>query len=278
MTVLSLDLAIYGPHPAGNGLVLPPSSSTIISGPTEAVVVDTPIFAKDVDALIARIDALGRRLTTIFITHAHGDHYFGLGRLLEHFPDAKAVSHPAVVASAEANHETIREQFGFLFDGRALEGTVVPSAMTEGSLVIDGEQISVILADQADTSPTALLWVPSISTLITGDVVYNGAHLYLAETGPDDWAKWIDSIDAVEALQPRVVVPGHQRPELLDREPSEMIAETRDYINLFADLVADGRSTDELIAAITTRYPDHANPGALAYAAQLAVTSRDGVK
>ena len=34
--------------------------------------------------------ASGKNLTTIYITHGHGDHWFGIGALLEHFPNAKA--------------------------------------------------------------------------------------------------------------------------------------------------------------------------------------------
>ncbi len=35
-----------------------------------------------------------RNLTTIYVTHGHFDHFFGLSVLLDQFPDAKAIATP----------------------------------------------------------------------------------------------------------------------------------------------------------------------------------------
>ena len=43
------------------------------------------------------VAASGKNLTTIYITHGHGDHWFGIGTLLERFPNARAVATPNVV-------------------------------------------------------------------------------------------------------------------------------------------------------------------------------------
>jgi len=47
------------------------------------------------------IRATGKNLTTICITHGHGDHVFGLTALLAAFPDARAVTTAAVVPGAQ---------------------------------------------------------------------------------------------------------------------------------------------------------------------------------
>jgi hypothetical protein len=47
--------------------------------------------------LYKKIEDGGKNLTTIYITHGHGDHWFGIGALLERFPGARAVASPDVV-------------------------------------------------------------------------------------------------------------------------------------------------------------------------------------
>lgn len=54
-----------------------PTTSTVIFGATDAVLVDAVMIMEDVDALGDMIASTGKTLTTIFITHGHGDHFFG---------------------------------------------------------------------------------------------------------------------------------------------------------------------------------------------------------
>ena len=52
---------------------------------------------KQADDLVDWVVASGKNLKTIYITHGHGDHWFGIGTLLERFPNARAVATPDVV-------------------------------------------------------------------------------------------------------------------------------------------------------------------------------------
>ncbi|MGC2384665.1 MAG: MBL fold metallo-hydrolase, partial [Nitrososphaeraceae archaeon] len=72
-------------------------ASTLIYGKRDAVLVDAFMTIKQADDLVKWISASGKNLTTIYITHGHGDHWFGVGTLLERFPNAKAVATPDVV-------------------------------------------------------------------------------------------------------------------------------------------------------------------------------------
>src|ERR1700756_5752347 len=72
-------------------------ASTLIYGMRDAVLVDAFMTVKQATALAHWIAAKGKNLTTIYITHGHGDHWFGIGTLLERFPHARAVATPNVV-------------------------------------------------------------------------------------------------------------------------------------------------------------------------------------
>ena len=76
-----------------------PISSTLIYGKHDAVLVDTFLTLEQSDDLVKWVTASGMNLTTIYITHGHGDHWFGIGALLSHFPNARAVATSEVVRS-----------------------------------------------------------------------------------------------------------------------------------------------------------------------------------
>jgi glyoxylase-like metal-dependent hydrolase (beta-lactamase superfamily II) len=74
-----------------------PTSATLIYGKRDAVLVDAFLTVEQARALVEWVAASGKKLTTIYITHGHGDHFFGVGALLDRFPNAKAVATPKVL-------------------------------------------------------------------------------------------------------------------------------------------------------------------------------------
>src|SRR3989441_8667577 len=78
-------------------------ASTLIYGVRDAVLVDAFMTVKQANALADWIVARAKNLTTIYITHGHGDHWFGVATLLERFPHAKAVATPSAVKVMRQN-------------------------------------------------------------------------------------------------------------------------------------------------------------------------------
>ena len=113
----------------------------------------------------------------------------------------------------------------------------------------------------SDTDKTTVLHVPSIGLVVAGDVVYNGAHQYLAEAANGGLQAWMKALDVVAALKPRHVVAGHKNKALAD-DP-KTIEETRRYLQDAERLRAESHNALEFYNAIVERYPDRLNPSAL---------------
>lgn len=258
---LTLDVYTSPGFDLPNGGQFSPTTSTLVLGPTEALLVDTQYLPEHVEEVQRRIVASGKRLTTIFITHAHSDHYFGLERLLAAFPEATAVASAAVAAHAADNLEADRDYSQQFFAGAAVDNTVLPQALDSDELTVDGEIVRVIDLPQADIHPTSALHLPSIKAVIAGDAIYNGINPFLAVSGPAEWPKWVESTDIIANLDPHIVVAGHKQPELPDSPAA--IAETRAYLRDFIDGVDSQPDSGAFVAHMQQLYPAHGNPSAL---------------
>lgn len=244
-----------------------PVTSTLILGEREAVLVDTQFTGAQVDALGDLVASSGRRLTAIYITHGHVDHYFGLGRLLARFPDARPVATRAVADHIAASRDAEIAASEPLFDDLALPGDDLPTPLEDNVLWLEGRELRAIDVGQSDIAPSTVLHIPSLEAVIAGDVVYNGIHQFLALGGPDEWSAWIESIGLVEALAPRILVAGHKPLDASDDDVVAIIDGSRDYIRDFADAVASAGSPDDVVATMSEKYPDRGNPTALMFSA-----------
>jgi Metallo-beta-lactamase superfamily len=84
--------------PGKESLAWVANSATLIYGEQDALLVDTFLTVEQSNGLANAIVASGKTLKAIYITHAHGDHFFGVKVLQDRFPSAKALATPAVVA------------------------------------------------------------------------------------------------------------------------------------------------------------------------------------
>lgn len=236
-----------------------PTTATLVLGRRDAVLVDTLYMPEDVQRVADAVQASGRRLTTIFITHGHHDHHYGLAQILERFPDATPVAAPEVVDDIERRRVDDTPFFSRLFAELSEPPSVVPRPLDGDVIEVDDVELRVLHVGQADIDPNTSLHIPSIAAIVAGDVVYNGIHQMMVFGGPGEWEAWIASVDQLAALEPKVIVAGHKKPEASDEDATRILRESRAYIEDFADAAAAAASAEEIVAAMVARWPDHGN-------------------
>jgi glyoxylase-like metal-dependent hydrolase (beta-lactamase superfamily II) len=236
-------------------------AATLIYGARDAVLVDAFMTVKQANALADWVAARGKNLTTIYITHGHGDHWFGVGTLLERFPHAKAVATPNAVKvmRQNASPEALEGIWKPGFPGQIPDKLVIADELKGNVIDLEGHELVAVELGHTDTDYTTCLNVASLGLVVAGDAAYNDVHLYLAESNAQTRQEWIAALDAIESLNPRAVVAAHKRPENDDHP--RIIEETRQYIRDFDRLAETTTSAQDLYDRMLELYPNRVNPG-----------------
>ncbi|KAH7378924.1 beta-lactamase-like protein [Cadophora sp. MPI-SDFR-AT-0126] len=249
-----------------------PISCTLIHGSDSAILVDTPITTLHTNSLADWIASTipHKKLTAIYVTHGHGDHFFGLPTLRKRFPGVKTyatqgtLDHMLDQLDPSYFHRMYGSRFPRQIDQQPPLTEMVEVLPPSGELELESHTLIAIEVGQADTHNSTVLWVPCIRLAVCGDVVYGDCHQMLAEcTTSDLRTAWIRSIRKVESLSPDTVVPGHKKEGEVDG--TWHLKETREYIQTFDGLIRSGKAKNskELTSLMLQKYPHRFNPGAL---------------
>jgi len=186
-------------------------NSTMVFGEKDMLVIDPQFTLSEAHRLAAEILESKKNLTTIYITHPHPDHLFGLAVLKQAFPSARIVALPATVNAAKTAWPA-RQKFWVNTYGNNIPGpeAVLPEELSTPVLTLEGEQFPITGGVQGDGPGNSFVYIPSLKAVVAGDTVFDRVYFGV----PRDKAReeWMKTLDQISALKPDILIPGHQGP------------------------------------------------------------------
>lgn len=255
-----LTVDTYNPQEKGIFAV----SSTLVSGPTEAVLFDAQFSVKDGEALVEKIRKSGKTLNKIVITSGDPDFYFGLQPLVKAFPNAKVVATQSVVDHIKATKDAKLAFWGPQMKDGAPTTLVVPQVIASTTFMIDGEKVDI----EAPESYAAYVWIPSAKTILGGTGVSWGIHLWTADTQTNaSRQQWQQTLDSMAAHKPERVIPGHY----LGTPPAGAgaIDFTRQYLQQFEVALNKHKDSASVIDTMKKQWPNLAEASSLELSAKV---------
>lgn len=255
-----LQLDVYNPQE--NAIF--PVSSTLVSGPTEAILFDAQFSTKDGAKLVEMIKSRGKTLKAIVITSGDPDFYFGLEPIVKAFPDAKVLATPSVVEHIRATKEAKLQYWGPQMKDGAPTAPIVPQTTAETRFSVDGETLEL----RHPNDYAAYVWVPANRAILGGTGVAAGIHVWTADTQtPEQRASWRNILTEMHSLQPRQVIPGHY----LGQRPAGdgAIRFTQDYLQSFEQALASKQGSAWVIKTMNAAWPGLADESSLELSAKV---------
>lgn len=228
-------------------------NSTLVTGQRDAVLIDAAFTRADAQRIVDTIRASGKNLTTVYVTHDHPDHYFGLEVIKQAFPNARFVTLPGSLAAIERTWKAKVDQWGAIYHDAITSAPVLPTALDNDTIPLEGQKLLIVGPVQGDDDQNSFVWIPSLRAVVAGDIVYSGVYVWTAETDPAARRQWAATLDRIAALKPQVVVPGHQQPAQGTTPAS--VAFTKEYLAAFDQALAGSASPEQLQQTVKGKYP-----------------------
>lgn len=130
----------------------------LVSGQTDAVLIDAQFSRGEALKLAERIRASGKRLTTVYVSHGDPDFYFGLEVIQAAFPDARIVATAQTIAAIEKKGAAKVAFWGPILKDNAPHALVMPQPLQGGRILLEGQALAV----RGATPERSYVWIPSL--------------------------------------------------------------------------------------------------------------------
>ncbi|MDR6562497.1 MULTISPECIES: MBL fold metallo-hydrolase [unclassified Arcicella] len=228
-------------------------ASVIVSGKTDAVLIDAQFTLADAEKVAQEIKKSGKKLTTIYVSHTDPDFYFGLEVFKKYFPDVTAYASPATVESIKATAQKKLDIWGGRLGKAITSNVVLPQVLKGNSIELEGQKLEIVGLEEFPSK--TFVWIPSIKAVVGGINVFGTTfNLWMADAQTTDARKnWINVLDKIEALKPTIVIPAHANAN----SPFDISAvnHTKSYIQFYEEALKTNKTSEDLIKALKEKYP-----------------------
>ncbi|OOS06352.1 Glyoxylase, beta-lactamase superfamily II [Moraxella cuniculi DSM 21768] len=227
--------------------------STLILGEKEAILIDSGFTRADALRIAAQILDSQKQLSTIFISQADPDYYFGAATLKEIFPDAKVITTPAVLEKINAKVATKLAVWSPKMGANAPKNIVLPEPFVGKQLSLDGETIE-IRGTSGLLAHRPYVWIPSQKTIAGNVAVFGNMHLWTADTqSPAERQAWSAQLAEMASLKPAVVIAGHAAKG--SKTDASLLKFNQEYLKKYEQVLANSKTSGEVISKMQQAYP-----------------------
>ena len=244
----NLKLQVYNASENSFGV-----ASVIVSGKTDAVLIDAQFTLAEAEKVAQEIKAGGKKLTTIYVSHGDPDFYFGLEVFKKYFPEVTVYASPSTVEHIKATSQKKLEVWGERLGKNITSNVILPQVLKGNSIELEGQKLEIIGLEEFPAE--TFVWIPSIKAVVGGINVFGTTfHLWMADAQtPSVRKSWISILDKITALHPEIVIPAHAN----SNSPFDITAvnHTKSYIQFYEEALKTNKTSEALIKALKTKYP-----------------------
>jgi glyoxylase-like metal-dependent hydrolase (beta-lactamase superfamily II) len=228
-------------------------NSVLVTGAKEAVLLDAGFTRADALRIAAAVLDSGKTLSTIYVSAADPDYYFGLEVLKQEFPAVRIVTAEPTFKKIEASLPTKLKVWGPRLGANAPRQPLLPQVLEGNTLTLEGQTLEIRGLNDS-LAHRSYVWIPSLKAVVGGVNSFGGLHAWTADTqSVAERAAWVAKIDEQLALKPAVVVPGHMLPGTL--QDASVLRDTRDYLQRFETELPRAANAAALIETMKAAYP-----------------------
>lgn len=245
-----LEIKSFGAGAAGFHV-----TSHLIMGKSEALLVDAQFTRSEATKLADMIAATGRKLQTVYVTHGHPDHYFGVEVLRKRFPEAHFVTNSEAMADITATGEEKLKAWKPMYKDDLTDTVPQLEVNDANSFKVDGEDVQIMKLAAGESAHAIAVNVPSLKTIIAGDALFDRVHLWLAEGRLDGF---LANLSALKKSGAKNFLAGHSVDA--KSQSASLIRNNEKYVASFKKALKTSKSVEEVAAKIKKQYPDYQLP------------------